>query len=425
MRTITRLLVLFLCALGTLFPPLLEAKERPQLFLGANLWYGMNLGSEGGGGGGGGDRARLMRELDRLQGLGVTNLRVLAAGEGPDSEPWRIAPALQPSPGVYRQDVLGGLEFLLREMEKRGMQAVVYLNNFWPWSGGMAQYLSWAGAGPIPYPPPQPGGDWIAYQRYASKFYSDETAASLARAALARIVTRFARDPAILAWQLANEPRGRNNAAALGRWIEATAGFIKELDPAHLVTTGSEGDTPWHELDGLDFVANHSYKNIDYATAHIWAESWNWYDPKRAAETFDTAVTRMKAYLWDHIEKAKRLGKPLVIEEFGLARDDRSFDPASPTTYRDRYYAAVFGEILRAVKAGAPVAGVNFWAWAGEGRPRKPYGGFWKAGDPFTGDPPHEPQGWNGVYESDASTLKVISKFAREIGKLHRDLGAR
>ena len=50
----------------------------------------MNLGSKGPGG----DRAKLVRELDRLQAMGITNLRIMAASEGPDAEPWRMVPAL-------------------------------------------------------------------------------------------------------------------------------------------------------------------------------------------------------------------------------------------------------------------------------------------------------------------------------------------
>ena len=52
-------------------------------FLGANLWQGMNLGALGSSG----DRGRLTRDLDALVAAGVTQLRVLGASEGPDSEP--------------------------------------------------------------------------------------------------------------------------------------------------------------------------------------------------------------------------------------------------------------------------------------------------------------------------------------------------
>src|SRR6187397_1706558 len=50
---------------------------KPYYYAGANLWYGMYLGSPGKTG----DRARLSRELDRLASQGVLNLRVLAISE--------------------------------------------------------------------------------------------------------------------------------------------------------------------------------------------------------------------------------------------------------------------------------------------------------------------------------------------------------
>ena len=74
----------------------------PYYFLGANYWAGMSLGSAGAGG----DRARLRADLDALKAAGVTQLRVLGAAEGPDSEPWRIAPSLTPCPGVYNAQVV-------------------------------------------------------------------------------------------------------------------------------------------------------------------------------------------------------------------------------------------------------------------------------------------------------------------------------
>ncbi|HCT23940.1 MAG TPA: beta-mannosidase, partial [Chitinophagaceae bacterium] len=104
-------------------------------FLGTNFWYGHHLGAY--------DTARLIRELDRLAAMGVQNLRILGSSEGPDEEPWRMSPALQTKPGVYNEALLKGMDKLLVEMRKRNMKAVVVLNNFWPWSGGMAQYRVW------------------------------------------------------------------------------------------------------------------------------------------------------------------------------------------------------------------------------------------------------------------------------------------
>ena len=62
-------------------------------YVGANFWYGAILASEGRGG----DRARLARELDLLQSIGVDNLRVLVGGDGEENVPSHIMPVLQTS----------------------------------------------------------------------------------------------------------------------------------------------------------------------------------------------------------------------------------------------------------------------------------------------------------------------------------------
>ena len=127
----------------------------------------------------------------------------------------------------------------------------------------------------------------------------------------------------------------------------------------------------------------------------------------------------MDAYLRAHAEKAAQLGKPLVIEEFGIGRDAGSNDPAATTAVRDRYYAEVFGRVYElARRPDLTIAGVNFWAWAGEARPAQPYGGFWHAGLPFVGDPPHEAQGWYSVYDSDQGTLAVVRDYARKMAQI-------
>ena len=43
-------------------------------------------------------------------------------------------------------------------MAKRDMKAVLYLNNFWQWSGGMSTYMSWSTGKPVA--DPDVTGDW-------------------------------------------------------------------------------------------------------------------------------------------------------------------------------------------------------------------------------------------------------------------------
>ena len=52
-----------------------EYNGKPYYFVGTNLWYGCYLGSPGTTG----NRERLVRELDKMKSLGITNLRICAA----------------------------------------------------------------------------------------------------------------------------------------------------------------------------------------------------------------------------------------------------------------------------------------------------------------------------------------------------------
>jgi mannan endo-1,4-beta-mannosidase len=389
---------------------------KPYRYVGLNFWSATNLGSRGSGG----DRARLLRELDRIRALGVTNLRILGGSEGPNDAPWRVVPALQTSLGNYDEEVLDGLDFLIAAMKARGLYAVVCLNDFWPWSGGMAQYLMWRGAPRAPYPM-EPPHDWGAYRSYTTRFYSSGPAMADFRKHIEFLLGRvnpytkvaYKDEPAIMAWQLANEPEGGGNALAMRKWIHESAAFIKSIDENHLVSTGSEGDTGFPI--GNDVVRDHQSPFIDYVTFHCWVQNWNWFDPKHPDDTYAAAERKALAYVYDQLKAAARLGKPAVLEEFGMARDDGSYDPASPTTVRDRYYDRILGNVTERATHGEPLAGVNLWAWGGEGRPLAPYGGNWRPGDPLIGDPPHEPQGWYSIYDTDENTLSVIAHYAHAI----------
>ena len=93
---------------------------RPYRYAGANLWYGAWLGADTAYG----NRARLARELDRLQALGIRNLRIIgSAEESPLNN--SITPGFRGPGSVYNEDLLKGLDWTLAEMAKRDMTAVV------------------------------------------------------------------------------------------------------------------------------------------------------------------------------------------------------------------------------------------------------------------------------------------------------------
>jgi mannan endo-1,4-beta-mannosidase len=222
-----------------------------------------------------------------------------------------------------------------------------------------------------------------------------------------------------MAWELANEPRALSHVDSYLAWIATGAQLIKSLDHNHLVTVGSEGDTSQPGHSGTEYLRDHALSAIDYGTAHVWAQNWGWYDPLDAVATYAPAVARAKAYIDSHVSRTRTLDKPIVFEELGLGRDLGSFSPASPVTVRDRYYAEILDHLHAAARDGA-VAGANFWGYAGEGRPAPPGGQWWQPGDTFVADPPHEPQGWYSVYNSDSSTLAVVERCSRRMSDLDR-----
>ena len=145
---------------------------KPYYYVGTNFWYGAILGSEGQGG----DRNRLCRELDDMKALGIDNLRILVGSDGERGVKTKVEPTLQVKPGEYNDTILAGLDYLLMEMGKRNMVAVLYLNNSWEWSGGYGFYLEQAGAGKQPRPDDV---GYPAFMEAMSKYASNEKAHQL------------------------------------------------------------------------------------------------------------------------------------------------------------------------------------------------------------------------------------------------------
>lgn len=389
----------------------------PYYFIGMNYWYGMHLAADIEIG----DRERLKRELDKFQDLGVDNLRVLASSEGPDDGLWRVVPSAMPEPGEYNETVLEGLDYLLAEMNKRDMRAVLVLNNFFQWSGGMAQYVSWATGDPIPYPIE---GDytWGEYMDYTSRFYGIEEARQWFKDYVEMLMNRkntvnnlaYTEDPTIMAWQLANEPRGRTHPDEYFDWVQSTSDFIQQRNENQLVSLGGEGKI--EPEDNTQFERVSRLSSLDYLTMHLWIENWQHYDPYNPEETFYESVGFAHGYMADHIAFAEEINKPLVLSEFGVARDNRELDPQSSTTYRDKFFTTVFESLLHLASEDGALAGYNLWSWSGEGVPEG--GEYWEPGSVLTGDPPHEEQGWYGIYNHDESTLDLIREYNEELNEV-------
>lgn len=389
-------------------------RGHPYYFVGANYWYAGLIGNDSTR-----DRGirRLRRELDFLKRHGVTNLRLLGGAEGLgllNGVP-RVGPSLQPQRGVFYEDVLIGLDITLAEMAKRDMKAVIFFSNNWEWSGGFQQYLIWNNKISEKWLADKP--TWDELRDNVAKFYTcDECKADYLKQAsliIGRVNQingrRYADDSTIMSWEIANEPRPMRPSSneAYAEWLESVARLIKRLDKNHLVTTGHEGSIGTESVELFERV--HRDANVDYLTIHIWPKNWGWFQNGKMAEGFGKGVEKTVNYIDESHAVAVRLDKPLVIEEFGLPRDNQSFELSAPTALRDRYFKTV----ISFVRSKPNIAGANFWAFAGSARPKSNQL-FWKPGDEYTGDPPMEEQGLYSVFDSDKSTWRLIRQLARE-----------
>ncbi|MFH7005342.1 glycoside hydrolase 5 family protein [Flavobacterium bizetiae] len=392
--------------------------DKPYAYIGTNYWYGSLLASKKVG-----DRKRLLRELDLMQKNGIDNLRILVGADGGKYD-FTVRPALQYEQGKYDKDLLDGLDFLINEMSKRKMYAVLYLTNNWEWSGGMSQYLEWNGKGAIPVPNIAPN-TWPQFMAYTEQFHSCEPCMKALEDHVKFIIGRtnkyskkkYTEDNTIMAWQVGNEPRlfTVENETKFTIWLNNIVNLIDSLDKNHLVSTGSEGKNSSNDSMEI-FERTHQNPNIDYLTMHIWPKNWNWFKADNAEKTMPTTLENAGKYIDDHIKIANNLKRPIIIEEFGLGRENESLLATTSTKNRDVFYDYIFSRVAESVKNNGPLQAANFWGFGGEGK-SVTQDGKWNPGDPLTTDPPQEPQGLNSVFSSDKSTLDIVKKYNLQLKK--------
>ena len=396
-----------------------QRNGKPYYYVGTNFWYGAILGSEGRGG----NRERLCQELDDMKAMGIDNLRILVGSDGEEGVLTKVEPTLQKAPGVYNDTILAGLDYLLMEMGKRDMVAVLYLNNSWEWSGGYGFYLEHAGEGVAP----RPNEDgYPAFMNFMRKYATSEKAHKLFYDYVRFIISRTNRytnvayvdDPAIMSWQIGNEPRafGKEELQPFTNWLKEASALIRSLDKNHLISIGTEG--AWGcEGDYETYEKISSDPNIDYCNIHIWPYNWSWAKPDRLIEDLPAACDSTKQYIDRHIEICDRLNKPLVMEEFGYPRDGFKFDKKTSTKGRDGYYKYVFSLVAENAEKGGKFAGCNFWAWGGRANPQHEQ---WLPGDDYTGDPAQEAQGLNSVFSTDNTTLEIVKQQVVRMEKMKK-----
>lgn len=151
-----------------------------------------------------------------------------------------------------------GFDRVMRLANKHGLKVIPVLENQWDdcTLGGTKDEAWYLGGYKQPH-----GGYPLAYRGHVR-----------------RVVERYRNDPAIFAWMLMNEaetrtPSGADAPEALYTFARDMSGYVKYLDPNHLVTLGTIGagqagvrNSNYERLLGLptiDFGTFHEYGNND------------------------------------------------------------------------------------------------------------------------------------------------------------------
>jgi len=277
--------------------------------------------------------------LDEGAGLGLTVLRTWAFNDGAGQ--WN---ALQTAPGVYQEYVFQGLDFVLDRADQLGLRLILPLVNNWDDYGGMNQYVAWS--------PTASSHDDFYTDVNCRQYYRDHVSTVLNR--VNTINGRLYReDPTIFAWELANESRCHSDSSGdtLQAWIEEMSAYIKSIDTQHMVTTGSEGyygptgpahnPLGWMDDTGVDYVRNHQTPTVDFCCVHVYPDHWS--------------IDYVQSMTWvsDHIADTDALlGKPLVLEEFGMQQ---------PLATRDLYFQGWYDLLYSSAAASGSAGGSNFW----------------------------------------------------------------
>ncbi|WP_084622437.1 cellulase family glycosylhydrolase [Demequina oxidasica] len=215
------------------------------------------------------------------------------------------------------------LDYVVAKAKEEGLRLVLPLSNNWTAFGGIDQYNVWAG------------------NDYHSDFYTDPQTRQWYKDWVDHLLNRvntytgvaYKDEPAIMAWELANEPRcigdggpadgswGNGSfprdpycsADTLLPWVTEMSSYIKSVDSNHLVATGDEGfldqsgadDWAYDGSDGVDSKAFAQVDSIDYLSFHLYPDHWG--------KDADWGTQWIK----DHNNIAKQIKKPALMGEFG------------------------------------------------------------------------------------------------------------
>ena len=266
----------------------------------------------------------------------------------------------------HGEDGLQKLDYVIAQAEKHNIKVILTLTNYWDAFGGMGQYCLWAGKS----------------KSDVEDFYTDETMKGWFKNYIYEVLNhenvytgrKLMDEPAIFAWELANEPRynAQDKAIednAIYAWASEMSAYIKSIDKNHMVSVGDEGGMYYNEFtnhpgantipEGEAVNTNRQHwhggmgnfhqlmqiDTIDFGTPHLYPGVWNMESEEELA-----------AWLKLHADVAHEAGKPVILEEFGWSNKETAAGVTPYAAGRDTFFEYIYDAMIEYGYAGS-----NFW----------------------------------------------------------------
>jgi mannan endo-1,4-beta-mannosidase len=296
------------------------------------------------------DRERMPETLKQAADKGIKVVRVWAFAEGgpndvqpmADFADWPRHHSFRFAPDKWNEDAFVHLDKVIAEAAKNKIYVQLCLTNWWRDTGGVTQYLRWAGindAADDKYP-------FGINNERAVLFYTNPETRRLYREHVERLIKRtnsvtgvkYRDDPTIFAWELMNEAQVITGGWAERRaWFAEMSDYIKSLDPNHLVTPGAWGYRT--SAERREWLADHRLPSIDYCDVHNY--------PRPDHNSFVDSPTALKEFIANRAAAALSISKPLVMGEFGMGGE--GYNGFSQV----EWFRALFEGTVRAGGSGA------------------------------------------------------------------------
>lgn len=313
---------------------------RPFRFVGANV--ALMYRDE--------DRERMPETIARASQAGIRVVRVWASGEGgandvgplADFADWPRTHPFRWTPDSWNEEALVHLDKVIAEAARNKIYVQLCLANWWRDTGGVTQYLRWAGindAADDKYP-------FGINPERAMLFYTNDATRRMYRQHMEKIASRrntvtgvfYRDDPTIFGWELINEGQAVTSRWSERRaWVAEMSNHLRTLVPNHIITSGVWGYRSAAER--REWLADHQLPNIDYCDVHHY--------PNPDRDVGVDSPTHLRDFIDNRVAAAISLKKPLVLGEFGMGPEGfNGFSQAE-------WYRAFFESNLRAGSAGA------------------------------------------------------------------------